>query len=105
METQFEDVFVDVELAPPPLPPLPPLRQSEQMNDASDASDASTIDLETNPNQVTEKLNRFIYKEPQYQPQKSFKWLYYPTFTILVTLAELGLLIWSITIDGFSSSR
>ena len=43
-----------------------------------------------------EKITNVFYRK--------WKWLYYPTFTILVTLAELGLLIWTITIDGFSST-
>ena len=92
-ETQFEDIAIELDDIPP-LPPLPPL-------DISTETNVPPLDISTETNVVTEKLNRFMFKEPL--PPRKYKWLYYPTFTILVTLAELALLIWTITIDGFAT--
>ena len=48
METQFEDIAIELDdipsHSPPPLPPLPPLPNEN--------------------NVVTDKLNRFVFKDP-----------------------------------------
>jgi len=50
-------------------------------------------------------LSRFVFKDTNIYPHTGIKrYLYYPTFTILVTIAELVLLIWSCTINGLVST-
>ena len=51
-------------------------------------------DSQSNVHRVYESIQRFIFKDSVHKKQGPISYLYYPTFTILVTLAEFGLLVW-----------
>ena len=76
-EPQFIEIAIDIEESPPPELP----------------------NVVNKLNKVNDKLYRFVFKDPI--ESHKWRWLYYPTFTIVVTIVELALLIWSISIAGF----
>lgn len=65
--------------------------------------DLSTIHVNANRlEDVPDNHLSILYKD--IPPYRSCKYLYYPIFTILVSVAELILLIWTISIGGIEST-